>query len=336
MEQQKVNRREFLGDSAKVAAGVALGLGTLQVVRAGNPANADTSKIRSYNENMEYRRQGSMDVMVSAVCLGGHSRSDVKERTEIVSRCIDAGINYIDACCHHEVCRDAQALKGRRDKMYLALSHCEKEVRNEQYQTAKQLLASLDSLLKDSGEEYTDLWRITCYEPGGRHTFNTSCELVEALETAKKQGKARAIGFSSHDRDWIKFMIEYFPQVDVVCFPFFQMSKQAPSHSLFESLKKHDVGAFGIKPFGAGSLFRDDTQANTERARLALRYILHTNTVVPIPGLNSLAEVDNAVQAIKERRELDAAEQARLHQDGQRMLAKLPPTYHWLKNWQSV
>ena len=34
---------------------------------------------------------------------------------------------------------------------------------------------------------------MTCYEPGGRHSFNTSCELMEALESAKKQGNQLAI-----------------------------------------------------------------------------------------------------------------------------------------------
>jgi aryl-alcohol dehydrogenase-like predicted oxidoreductase len=285
---------------------------------------------------MEYRRQGSMDVMVSAICLGGHSRSDIKDRTEIISRCIDAGINYIDACSHHEVCRDAKALEGRRDKMYLALSHCGKEVRQEQYRTSKKLLEVLDETLRDSNQEYTDLWRITCYEPGGRHSFNTSCEIVEALEKAKRQGKTRAVGFSSHDRRWIEFMIEYFPQIDVVCFPFTTMSKRAPSDSLFAALKKCDVGAFGIKPFGAGSLFRGDEKEKNRRGRLALRYVLHSNTVIPIPGLNSLAEVDNAITAVNERRTLDVAEQSELDEASQQMWANLPIRYQWLRDWEYV
>jgi len=337
MEDRRVTRREFMGDGAKVAAGVAVGLGAAgQVVRAAEPAAVDTSKILNYNENMEYRRQGSTDLMISAVCLGGHSRSNVAERTEIVSRSIDAGINYIDACTHGEVCRDSEALKGRRDKMYLALSHCGNEIRNENFRTAKKLLEVLDQTLKDSNQEYTDLWRITCYEPGGRHTFNTACEMVEALETAKKQGKARFIGFSTHDRRWIQFMIEYFPQIDVVCFPFTTMSKQAPTDSVFEALKKCDVGAFGIKPFGAGSLFRGTPEEKDRRARLALRYILLTNTVIPIPGLNSLDQVDNAARAVVERRELDLKEQAELEGASKQMWANLPPSYQWLKDWEYV
>ncbi|HUT13604.1 MAG TPA: aldo/keto reductase [Thermoguttaceae bacterium] len=338
MQERQVTRREFIGDGAKVAAGVAAGVGAAgQVVRAADPAqNVDTSKILNYNENMEYRRQGSTNLMLSAVCLGGHSRSNLQDRTEIINRCIEVGINHIDCCTHGEICRDSEALKGRRDKMYLALSHCGNEIRNENFRDAKKLLEVLDQTLLDSNQEYTDLWRITCFEPGGRHTFDTACEMVEALETAKKQGKARFIGFSTHDRRWIQFMIEYFPQIDAVCFPFTTMSKQAPTDSVFEAFKKCDVGAFGIKPFGAGSLFRGDQEENNRRARLALRYILLTNTVIPIPGMNDVAFVDNVAKAVMERRELDVKETAELEGASKHMWANLPRNYQWLKDWEYV
>ncbi|MBA7683986.1 hypothetical protein ES703_92374 [subsurface metagenome] len=338
MENKKVTRREFMRDSAVVAAGVAAGLGTglCRTTEAAPPKTVDTSKILNYNPNMLYRRQGKTNLMVSAVCLGGHSRSNVEQRTKIVSRCIDAGINYIDACTRGEVIRDAKALKGRRDKMYLSLSYCGRETRNPDYRTAKKLLESLDVVLRDSKEEYTDLWRVTCYEPGGRHTFNTACEMVEALETAKKQGKARFVGLSTHDRRWIKFLVEYFPQIEVVCFPFTTMSKRAQKDSVFPALKKCDVGSFGIKPFAAGSLFAGDQEEKNRRARLAIRYILQSNTVIPIPGMNRVSEVDNAVEAVKERRELDLQEKAQLEKANKQAWASLPANYQWLKNWQYV
>lgn len=337
MNRPQITRRDFVR-SATLTAGLAAGLGSIvRPLAHGAPDTAiDTSKILNYNPNMEYRRQGKTGLMVSAVCLGGHSRSNQQQRTEIVSRAIDLGINYIDACWDNEVKRDAAALKGRRDKMYLALSHGAKEVRNEEFRTSKKLLGSLDELLRVSEQEYTDLWRITCMEPGGRHTFDTAAEIADALDKAKKQGKARHIGFSSHDRRWIKFMIEYFPQIDVVCFPFTTMSKAAPKDSLFEALKKCDVGAFGIKPFAAGSLFSGQKEEDLRRARLALRYILHSNTVIPIPGLNSVPELENAVQAVVERRELDVKEKAELETLSTQAQARLPERYQWLNNWQLV
>ena len=337
MKKHAVTRREFVRDAALAAAGVAAGVSLDgSTARAAADKPVDTSKILNYNPDMEYRRQGKTDLMVSAVCLGGHSRSNDQERAEIITRCIEVGINYIDACWDNEVKRDAKALKGRRDKMYLGLSHGAQEVRNENYRTSKKLVDSLDTLLKDSQQDYTDLWRITCMEPGGRHTFDTACEIVTALEAAKKAGKARHIGFSTHDRRWIKFMIEYFPQVDVVCFPFTTMSKAAPTDSVFTTLKKCDVGAFGIKPFAAGTLFTGQRDEDFKKARLALRYILRTNTVIPIPGLQSVAEVDNAAKAVLERHQFDLKEKAELRRMNEQIMANLPEHYEWLKQWEYV
>jgi len=333
-----MNRREFVRDTALAAASVAVGMTAASASGAEAAADTpvDTSKILNYNPNMEYRRQGKTGLMVSAVCLGGHSRNNDQERAEVISRSIDVGINYIDACWDNEVKRDAKALKGRRDKMYLGLSHGAKEVRNENFRTSKKLMEALDELLKDSEQDYTDLWRITCMEPGGRHTFDTAEEIVDALEKAKKQGKARHVGFSTHDRRWIKFMIEYFPQIDVVCFPFTTMTKAAPKDSVFEALKKQDVGAFGIKPFAAGTLFTGEKEEDYKRARLAIRYILRTNTVIPIPGMHTVAEVDNAAKAVTERRQLDVKERAEIRDLNQQMMAGLPAHYEWLKNWEYV
>lgn len=338
MKKIPVTRREFVRDTALAAAGVAAGMTAVSASGAEAAADkpVDTSKILNYNPSMEYRRQGKTGLMVSAVCLGGHSPNNDAERAEVISRCIEVGINYIDACWDNEVKRDAKALKGRRDKMYLGLSHGAKEVRNENYRTSKKLMEALDELLRDSEQEYTDLWRITCMEPGGRHTFDTAAEIVDALETAKKQGKARHVGFSTHDRRWIKFMIEYFPQIDVVCFPFTTMSKAAPKDSVFDTLKKQDVGAFGIKPFAAGTLFTGQRDEDYKRARLAIRYILHTNTVIPIPGLLTVAEVDNVAKAVTERRQLDVKERAEIRGLNQQMMAGLPAHYAWLKNWEFV
>jgi aryl-alcohol dehydrogenase-like predicted oxidoreductase len=205
-------------------------------------------------------------------------------------------------------------------------------------------MESFDSLLAESKQEYTDLWRITCHEPGGKHSFNTSCELVAALEKAKKQGKARFIGISSHDRRWLKMMIEYFPQLEVILFPYTARSKVAPKDSLFDAVKKCDIGVFGIKPFASNSLFKgssapDDPNAaeDDRRARLAIRYILCNPAITaPIPGLVSTHQVDNMARAVKERRELDLKEAAELERAVDDMWAKLPANYQWLKDWEYV
>jgi len=351
MKKDNLSRRNFIRDTSLMAAGAIAGALVGKGQALGKADERAIRKTPSYNADMEYRRLGKTGLWVSAVCLGGHwKRINVmnqdfdKNRREVVSRCIDVGINYIDACTKREVSAYSKALAGRRDKMYMALSYCGREVRKEEYRTAKKLTESLDSLLKESKQEYTDLWRITCLEPGGRHSFNTSCELVAALEKAKKQGKARFIGISSHDRRWMKMMIEYFPQIEVILFPYTTKSKVARKDSLFDAVKKCDVGVFGIKPFASNSLFKgssapDDPYAEEDnrRARLAIRYILCNPAITaPIPGLISTHQVDNMAKAIKERRELDLQEKAELERATSEMWAKLPANYQWLKDWEYV
>jgi len=350
MKDKELSRRSFIRKTSLVAAGTVAGVLAGRGPVFGRSSRSAVRKTLCYNQNMEYRRLGQTGLWISAVCLGGHwKRINVmgqdfnKNRHDVVSRCMDVGINYIDACCRSEVLAYSRALAGRRDKMFMALSYCGREVRSEKYRTAKKLMESFDSLMKESKQEYTDLWRITCHEPGGRHSFNTSCEMVEALEKAQKQGKARFIGFSSHDRRWIKFMIEYFPQVQVVLFPYTAKSKAMPEDSVFDALEKCDVGAFGIKPFASNSLFRgssapDDPNAkeDDERARLAIRYILCNPHIIPIPGLVSIHQVDNVARAVKERRDLDVAEAEELKRLMDQTWAKLPANYQWLKNWEYV
>jgi predicted aldo/keto reductase-like oxidoreductase len=348
MKDNELSRRAFLQKTSIVAAGTVAGAISAKSIAAGQ---TNASKILCYNPDMEYRRLGKTNLMVSAVCLGGHwKRVNVMEqdfdqnRKEVVDRCMEVGINYIDACSRKEVLAYSRALKGRRDKMYMALSYCGKETRKPEYRTAKKLLESFDALMKESGQDYTDIWRITCFEPGGKHTFNTSCELVAALEKAKKQGKARHIGISSHDRRWHQMMIEQFGQLEVILFPYTSMSKVAPKESLFDAAKKCDVGIFGIKPFAGNSLFKGDSspgsphaEEDDRRARLAIRYILCNKAITaPIPGLISRHQVDNMAKAVKERRELDVAEKAELEEASQKMWANLPANYQWLKDWQYV
>jgi predicted aldo/keto reductase-like oxidoreductase len=113
---------------------------------------------------------------------------------------------------------------------------------------------------------------------------------------------------------------------------------------VFEALKARDVGMFGIKPFASNSLFKGssapaDPNAGEDdrRARMALRNILANPAVTaPIPGMISIQQVDNAADAVKERRQLDAAERAELERATQEMWARLPAHYQWLRNWEYV
>jgi len=356
MAPKAVSRREFVGKS-----GLALGLSALGSVRksaaAGTPPE---NRILNYDERMEYRRLGKTGWMVSAISLGGHwKRVGLKgpefqrNRENVVAKCIDSGINYIDACWNSETVVYAKALKslGKRDKVYLGFSSGEKEMRFEEYRNRKALLKGYEESLLEAGLDYADVWRVTCLEPGRMHTFGEVFEMVEAGEKAVKDGKCRAFGLSSHDRKWVEHVIRNFPVISVICMPYTARSKRKPKGSLFDTVIKQDIGFFGIKPFASNSMFKGASQPgnpfeeeDNERARLALRYILCNEAITaPIPGLIHLGQVDNCLQAIEERRRLDLQSSnpailndSRFQAASRQMHERLPAQYQWLKEWEWV
>lgn len=369
---EHLTRRDLLRDGTAAAAGLAVGVAATgcQKEQRGETAKvtAAVEKTRSYNPRMEYRRLGKTDQWVSAVCMGGHWKriekavpgalkddnwlgADInnpdfmKNRRDVVTRCIESGINHIDACTKEEAMTYAEALRGRRESMYLAFSWYQEEMRNPSFRTADALLGTLDKGLKETKLDYVDLWRITMHEQSSNHSPAEVEQMMKALETARKQGKCRFTGFSSHDRPHIKWMIETYPDiVQVVVTPYTAKSKVAPEDSLFDAVKKYDVGVFGIKPFSSNALFKGDGSLQSEHAeeddrvaRMAIRYILANNVITaPIPGLINTHQVDNMVKALQEHRELDAAEAKELEQAMDRAWAQLPDNYQWLRNWEYV
>lgn len=401
--ESRVSRRGFIQTGA-AAAGVVVFPG-IRTVLAGNPTNEKTSDILNYNEQMEYRKAGKTGLMVSAVCLGGHwKRADKvvpglfqggrwlnadldssefeKNRYDVVSRCIDRGINYIDACTKQEVIMYAKALKGRREKMYLGFSWYQEEMRSlsremEKAERAgqpkppgwitKMLKQAMDNGFRTTGLEYVDVWRITCFEKSSQHTDQQMEEMLEALRWAKKTGRARFTGISSHDRPHIKKWIEQAPEeLEVICTPYTAKTKLTGAkivsegegraanivtledgswkNSLWAAMQRLDVAWFGIKPFASGSMFKGDSSPGNPHeaednkiARLTIRAIL-TNPVItaPIPGMITPEQVDNVAMAVLQRQALDKDEQAQLDAATDRAFANLPHHYKWLNDWNYV
>ena len=370
-----MNRRQFLSSSA-VAGALAGASAQGAPVQAAKKRSAVPQRrsILNFHERMEYRRLGKTGLMVSAVCLGGHwkrvatvvpgvgnaqgyTNDDARNvdnpeflanRHAVVSRCIEQGINYVDACSPQEILAYSRVLKGRRDKMYLGFSWHTREPRFPEWRSAKKLMQGFDDALKEAGLDYVDLWRISLpmkaiSDLGELQRIEEAT--VMGLELAKKQGKARFTGVSTHNNIWLKSIIEQYPQaIEVVLFPYTAFSKELPNDSVFDAIRNNDTGVFGIKPFADNSLFAGDSSLKSphakeddRRARVTLRYVLSNPAITaPIPGLINLHQVDNAALAVAEKRKLDRKEKAELEQAGKEAWARLRPQYEWLRDWEYV
>ena len=367
MNQHYWTRRGFMAGAAATAG--------LSPSLAQSAKSAPSRRsILNFNNDMEYRQLGKTGLMVSAVCLGGHwkrvgtmispsfkgegySAVDTQNlenpaflgnRDQVISRAMELGINYVDACSPQEILAYSRVLKGRRNRIHFGFSWYSREPQNKEWRSAQKLVQGLEASMKEAGLDYVDVWRISLPKeglPDLAELQRVEEATIEGLEIAKKQGKARFTGVSSHNRPWLKSLIEQNPkQIDVVLFPYTASSKELPTDSLFGAIRKHNVGVFGIKPFANNSLFKGDSSLGSphkdeddHRARLAIRYILGNDAIsAPIAGLINIQQVENVAKAVAERRKLDAKEKARLDQAGTEMWASLRPGYEWLKNWEHV
>ena len=353
MSDNRVTRREFVHDTAAAAAGGAALTGVAALAADSSAAEApDVTKTRSYNENMEYRRLGRTNLMLSVVSMGGHWKNipfkrDSDEfknnRREVICAALDHGINYIDACWSGEVVTYAEALGRRREDIYFGFDWTLGR-KPDIAGSVEKMKQGLDDGLKETGLDYVDIWRVTLREQTTLNTQQQIEAIMEALAWGKQTGKARFTGISTHHRPWIARAVEKHPELEVIITPYAAGSKEKPVGSMFDALRKHDVGLIGIKPFASGNVFLSKGEPDSatraeddQRARLALRYVFCCDVLAAaIPGLITVDQVKNAAAAVTERRRLDLAETERLQKVTDEMWATLPRDYQWLKDWQWV
>ena len=387
MKNRRVSRRSFIRDTSMLAAGTIAGvLASQRPVPGKSGSSADTSKILNYNPQMRYRRLGKTHLIISEIGLGGHWQApwrdqsggwwwgkfvkeevpdDVaKNRTEVVSKAIDCGMNYLDITGAEECLCYGAAIKGRREKMIVGADDSKLCPRHDQYCNVKAQLYNVEECLRHIGTDYLDIWRVQAKMDG----TNTDADvevMIEAFEKLHNEGKVRHLGISSHSRLWAQHVIEKYPQVEMFIFPCTAKTKEkgklaakdnieevnagyGPEHkSIFQSLRQQDVGLITIKPFFGGSVFKTHGKArlgvgnkeDNDLALLTLQCILNLNDAVTavIPGLSTVYEVESAARASYTRSlAMMPADQAWLTQTTDDRWAALPKEYAWLRDWEVV
>jgi predicted aldo/keto reductase-like oxidoreductase len=382
MKGDKISRRAFIRDTSLMAAGALAAKGC----SSGGPSKpADKSKILNYNQKMGYRRLGKTNLMVSEVSLGGHWKNreagrywgkftddqvppDVaKNRTEVISACIDVGINYLDITTPAECLAYGIALKGRRDKMYVAADDYTLCPRSFKRCNVKDQTFNVEECLRRLQTDYLDVWRPQA-KMDGSNTDEHVAVMIETFQKLHQQGKVRHLGISSHSRPWFEHVVATFPEFEMIIFPCSAKTKEKgklptkdnveevnPGHgadqtqSIFASVRERNVGVVTIKPFFGGGLFESygklkfpvmgvGSKNENDLARLTLQCIIANDAITAtVPGLSTVYEVENAARASYMRRlAMTPADKEWLMSITDRQWAQLPQDYTWLRDWEFV
>ena len=154
---------------------------------------------------LTHRTLGKTGLKVTSLAFGCMTTSD----PSVITRAADVGINHFDTARAYQ--------NGNNERMVgAALKDVRKKViisSKSGAQTRAQLLSDLDTSLRELGTDYLDIW----YLHMKNEPEQVSDDLLEAQREAKKNGKIRFAGVSTHfnmDR-----MLDYLAksgQLDVV------------------------------------------------------------------------------------------------------------------------
>jgi len=282
---------------------------------------------------MKYRKLGKTGLEVSELALGCEYvwHSEEKDVVDLVNAAVDAGINYIDIFVGTPSTRDyfGRALKGIRDKVILAghlgcIDVKDQYVRTRDMKLCEDFIQQFYTRLQT---DYIDiLFLHNCDEDDDYNHIFEGAMYQRALEL-KKEGKARFIGFSSHNTK-IALKAVRSGKIDVLMFPvnplFNLMPRDAAMEKMFnleidgtlqasekesyptkqelyEECIAKEIGIIAMKPFAAGNILKNH-EGGALQGLISLTpvqcisYILNqNNATIALPGFKNVGELSEAL-----------------------------------------
>jgi len=244
---------------------------------------------------MEKIRLGKTNLMVSKLGFGGIpiQRDSEDEAVTVVKRCMELGINYIDTANAYTTSEEhiGKAISGQRDAVILATK--------SRGRTREELESHLQLSLKRLQVDFIDLYQF--HNVSDLNTLDVILDPkgpMAVLENAKKQGKIKHIGITSHQIDTAKEAIKT-DRFETLMFAFNFIACE-PATELLPLAREHDVGFIAMKPLAGGRL---------ENVKLAFKYLYQFPDVFPIPGIQKVQEIEEIVSLLDEPLALNEAEQ---------------------------
>jgi len=317
-EPLQVDRRHFVkgvawSTLASVVAGDAF---------AQNPP--ETPSHASEAGTVPKKPLGKTGLQVSALGIGGFhlgSTKDQNEATEIVSRALDAGVNFFDnAWEYHDgesENRLGVALQGKpRDKVVLMTKVCT-------HGRGKNVaMVMLEDSLRRLKTDHLDVWQIheviyyndpdLIFAPGG---------VAEALTQAKEQGKVRFVGFTGHKDPAIHLrMLSHGFPFDTVQMPLncFDATFRSFETQVLPEANKRGVAVLGMKSLGGiGEMVTSGTITPEE----GLRYAMSLPVATTISGIDSLYVLEQNLAVARNFKPMTADEMDALRERCRRLAA---------------
>jgi predicted aldo/keto reductase-like oxidoreductase len=282
------SRRSFL------AAGLAVPA-TLSATRTSGTEQQQAPARLPSSPVFQYRTLGKTGLKVTAVGFGCMITSD----GSVVERAADLGITYFDTARGYQSGNNERmvgaALKKKRKDIVLSTK--------TQARTKADALAHIDTSLKELGTDYVDIW----YLHARTRPEDITDDLIDAQQTAKKAGKIRFAGVSTHSGQptLIPFLAKH-PNIDVVLTAY-NFTMEPVMSAVIEEAAKAGKGVVAMKVMAGGSGEGRGGAPNPNAAKLkqpgatlaALKWVIRTpNVGTCIPSTTDNEQLDENLKGM--------------------------------------
>jgi len=254
---EPVSRRGFLQQGTSLA--LAAGLAGPRVF-----AGESSEPIQTYRRGgMLYRRLGQTDLFVSALSFGSHVNPGYRQgakngnalneegqarRDRHISKAFDYGVNMVDTYENAGQWQPmAKLVRTRREKTLVSICRQFPDFVGKNIDDAARLFG------------HVDMYRI--YVGDGPGVNEKNLEDWDVMRKAKKTGKVRAIGISTHSQRMMLSALEELEGLDYIMFPYNFIHARADYSEFLPKAVRQKVGLIAIKPLAAGSIVKLDPKA---------------------------------------------------------------------------
>jgi len=267
---------------------------------------------------MEYRILGKTGLRVSVIGVGGlgftranlctPDRKGLPEIEKIINMALDLGVNIFDTAYAYGGGIPEEGLglvmkKRRKDAIILSRTHVYQRSDNP-----ADTVLSLETSLKRLQTDVVDIYQL--HDISSLESFEKVVNLgiYDALKRAKKEGKIRFIGFSTHGGyEVAKKMIET-EDVDVLTVSYNILHRKRSAgdkenlkeiaEKLFPFAKEFNIGMTVMKPLGGSALTCQDADGKSLSAVKMIRYVVQNPYIHSVtPGIDSIAQLEEDVNA---------------------------------------
>ncbi|MFC2166380.1 aldo/keto reductase [Acidobacteriota bacterium] len=293
MGKKGINRREFIGKTAAGVFSAGFGLPLLK----GNPLSQNAT------ENIPTRTLGRTNLEIPILSFGVMN----SDSPDLIRKAIDMGIKHLDTANVY-LRGNSEMSIGKtldedklRDKVYLATKmrfardndkniFLETGPAREPLATKENFQKQLETSLQRLRTDHVDiLYLHSCYSP----EMVTYEPMMEALAQAKKEGKTRFIGTSTHknEPDVIRATVDAGIYDVVLTAQSVLLERKEDIKQAIKYAASKNIGVVAMKTHGGvGKNKEDDPGINHESA---FKWVLSDeNICTTIPGMTTFEQLD--------------------------------------------